>query len=201
MMLYVIVYTILFILSVLLIVLILPVRIRLTGRLKLKESDIEGNARLLLGYRRRGIGIDILPKKTITLGTYQKPIFVKSLQKNTKKNKNHKQESDEKSLKEKYMSFRKIPVMQLIKSVLKLIHWEEFSLKGKLGFSNPMYTGLALGFLNTFKGLVNPQKLILELEPIFSDKLNTDVEGTIHIRLSPLITVIQAGFTYYKFHK
>lgn len=196
MMLYVIVYTILFILSVLLIVLILPVRIRLTGRLKLKESDIEGNARLLLGYRRRGIGIDILPKKTITLGTYQKPIFVKSLQKNTKKNKNHKQESEE-----KYRLFRKIPVMQLIKSVLKLIHWEEFSLKGKLGFSNPMYTGLALGFLNTFKGLVNPQKLILELEPIFSDKLNTDVEGTIHIRLSPLITVIQAGFTYYKFHK
>ena len=117
MMLYVIVYTILFILSVLLIVLILPVRIRLTGRLKLKESDIEGNVRLLLGYRKRGIGIDILPKKTITLGTYQKPIFVKSLQKNTKKNKNHKQGSDEKSLKEKYMSFRKIPVMQLIKSV------------------------------------------------------------------------------------
>jgi len=194
-----ILYSILFIFSILLIVLTFPVNIRLIGRLKLKESDINGNGRLLLGYRKRGIGIDIFPDKTITIGTYQNPFFIKSLQKNTNTKKDEKNEKKGKSIKEKYLSFRKIPAMQLIKSVLESTHWEEFSLKGKLGFSNPMQTGITLGILNTFKGLTNPKKLTLELEPIFSNKLNTDVEGIMHVRLSPLVTVIQAGFTYFKF--
>jgi len=181
--------------------LICPVRIQLKSTLKFKEAHINGFAHLMLGYRKRGVGINIYPEKAISFGTYHKPIYVKTLRDQSQETHEKKQTKDKKSIKEKYQFFRKIPVMQLTKSIIRSTRWEEFSLKGKLGLSNPMQTGMVFGFMNSFKGLARPQKFILALEPVFSQKMNTDVEGTMHVRFSPLVTIIQVGFTYLKFRK
>lgn len=176
-------------------------RMELKGKLKFQEAHLHGNARLMLGYAKRGIGINIYPEKTIDIGTYHKPIYVKTLGNNSQETSDNKQTKNKKSFKEKYQFFRKIPVIQLTKSIIRATRWEEFSLKGKLGLSNPMQTGMVFGFMNSFKGLARPQKFILALEPVFSQKMNTDVEGTMHVRFSPLVTIIQVGFTYFKFRK
>ena len=193
--------TILFVLGVLVILLICPVQIRVKGNLKFQESTLDGSARLLLGYSKRGIGIDIIPAKIISFGKYDKPLFVKALKREVKDKKHEKPDKLKKSFREKYPSLKKMPVRQLIKSILKSIRWEEFSLNGKLGLSNPMQTGIIFGMLNAFKGLVKPKKYKLALKPAFSNKLHTNIAGTVHFRFSPLITAIQAVITYFKYRK
>lgn len=181
--------------------LICPIRMKLKGKLKFQESHLHGNARLMFGYGKRGIGINFYPEKTINIGTYHKPIYVKTLSRKSQKMNKKKHTKGKKSIKEKYQFFRKIPIMQLTKSIIRSTRWEEFSLKGKMGLPNPMQTGMFFGFMNSFKGLVRPHKFILALEPVFTQKMITDVEGTLHVRFSPLVTIIQVGFTYFKFRK
>ncbi len=181
--------------------LICPVRIQLKSTLKFEEAHINGFSHLMLGYRKRGVGINIYPEKAITFGTYHKPIYVKTLGDRSQETHEKKQTEDKKSITEKYQFFRKIPVLQLTKSFIRSTRWEEFSLKGKLGLSNPMLTGMIFGFMNSFKGLARPQKFILVLEPVFSQKMNTDIEGIMHVRFLPLVTIVHAGFTYLKFRK
>ncbi len=192
MMLNVILYCIITLIGILLIIIICPIRVRLQGNLNAQDSQINGELQLSMGYKNRGIGIKLLPAGSITFGKYENPLMTKIFEvKQIKFD----------YLKDRKRLLKKIPYQKLIKSILKTIRWEETSIKGRLGLSNPMQTGMIIGYIHAVNGIVRPQKLNFSLEPAFSPEMNTDIRGNIQIRFSPIITSIQVCITYLKFRK
>ncbi|MCH7612607.1 MAG: DUF2953 domain-containing protein [Candidatus Marinimicrobia bacterium] len=191
-MLNVILYCIVTLLGILLFIIICPIRVRLSGNLTIQESYINGRLQLSFGYKNRGIGISIFPNRSITFGKYEKPLFSKTFYGKPIKSI---------FLKDRVFLLKKIPFTKLIKSILKTIRWEETSVSGRLGLSNPMQTGIIIGYVHAINGIAKPRKFSFSLEPAFSPKMNTDIKGNMQVRFSPIITTIHAGITYMKFHK
>lgn len=192
MMLNVILYCIVTLLGILLFIVICPIRVRLRGNLYIQESHINGRLQLSFGYKNRGVGISIFPNKSITFGKYEKPFFSKTLDGKPVKSI---------FLKDRVFLLKKIPITKLIKSILKTIRWEESSVTGRLGLSNPMQTGIIIGYVHAINGIAKPRKFSFSLEPTFSPEMNTDIKGNMQVRFSPIITTIHAGITYIKFRK
>ncbi|MFQ6676989.1 MAG: DUF2953 domain-containing protein [Fidelibacterota bacterium] len=178
--------------GVFLLIIVCPVRIRLQGILSVQDSQVSKTLRLFFGYKNRGIGVHMLPAGSITFGLYRKPFFIKSL--------------DLKPIKFKFPEdnenlLKKIPQKNLIKPILKTIHLEESSITGHLGLSNPMYTGIIMGYIHAVFGIVKLKKFECLIKPVFSPVMNTDIKGDMHIRFSPVFTTIQAVLSYLKFRK
>ena len=192
MMLQVISLSVVILLGVSLLIIICPIRIRLQGNLNVQDSSIIKKLQLFLGYKNRGIGINILPIRSIMFGMYRKPFLIKPI--------------DLKPIKFKFPDdteklLKKIPQKKLINPIFKTIHLQETSIAGHLGLSNPMHTGIIIGYIHTVFGLVKSRKFECLIEPVFSPVMNTNIKGNIHIRFSPIYTTIQAGLAYLKFRK
>ena len=192
MMLNVILYCIVTLLGILFIIITCPIRVRLNGNLNMQESNINGKLQLSLGYKNRGVGISIFPNRSITFGKYEKPFIFKNIEGELIKSI---------YLKNSATLLKKIPSTIPVKSILKTIQWEETSIKGRLGLSNPMQTGMIMGYIHAFNGIARPRKLHFSLEPAFLPEMNTDIKGKIQIRFSPIFTALQAGISYVKFRK
>jgi len=191
-MLNVVLFGIFTLLGILLLIIIFPIRVRLNGNLIIQESFINGGLQFSFGYKNRGVKISIFPNRFITFGKYEKPLFSKTL--------------DEKPIKSIFLkdggfSLKKTPFTKLTKSILKTFHWEETSITGRLGLSNPMHTGIIIGYIHAINGIVKPRKFRCSLEPTFSPTNNTDIEGNFQIRFSPIFTTIKAGLAFLKFRK
>ncbi len=158
----------------------------------MQESFIDGGLQLILGYKNRGIGISIFPDRSIAFGKYEQPLFFKRIEGELIKSI---------YLKNSATLLKKIPSTIPVKSILRTIHWEETSIKGRLGLSNPMQTGIIMGYIHAFNGIARPRKLHFSLEPAFLPEVNTNIKGEIQIRFSPIITAIQTGISYVKFRK
>jgi len=176
----------------------IPVRLRLNGQVSLSNTSIKGCFICFLGYKNRGIGINVYPDQRISIGSYEKPMFTFSM-KGREKEKPSKVKK--RQIKSTFTKLKRAPVMKMMKTLFRSIRWEECSISGKLGLNNPMQTGIVFGWLQGFKNIFRTEKCNINLDPVFEPKLETDLNGTIHVRFSPMKTAFQTGFTYLKYHK
>ncbi|HJL74564.1 MAG TPA: DUF2953 domain-containing protein [Candidatus Marinimicrobia bacterium] len=193
------IYVFLTLLGIILLFVVIPIRVRIQGRIKMSAAALDGDAHLLIGYHKRGLSINILKQQNLAVGAYTKPLFFVPLKKKSKKliepNK------EKKSFMQIVQKLHKIPKRKLLRAVVRSIHWEEFSIAGQLGLKNPMHTGMAFGWMNGLSGIIHTNKLNFAVTPAFKPVLNTYIKGNIHVRLSPLLTALHAGITYFKFRK
>lgn len=194
-----ILYIILIFLGFLTLILAIPIRIRIKGQLSIDNSNMNGNVRCLVGYKKRGIGISVFPNREFSLGRYKKPLFSFTLK--GKERSTHTTGKNKRSFGQKFFSFKRLPLKNLSSAIMGSIHWVECSFSGKLGLNNPMQTGVIFGWLYKLKNMLQLQKIHLKVKPDFSPELDTDILGMIHIRLSPIKTVLVTSYTYFKHRK
>ena len=147
----IIINSILIILGLIILMLSIPIRLRFNGRLSLSRSSAKYRFKCLLGFKNRGIGIYIYPRKRFSIGSYENPLFTFTM-------KGSKKEKSNKELKRKFVSiiekFRKVPMIKMMKTLFRSFRWEECSISGKIGLKSPMHTGMIFGWLQGYKNIL-----------------------------------------------
>ncbi len=187
--------------GIFLFIILYPLRIQLIGQLNLEETLMDGYVQLSIGYKSRGIRINIFPNRTISFGSYQKPILLKPLGKKFDKFYYNQSKKSFSFLNNIMSFFREKKISVIRKSVFKTIRWEELKIEGQLGLPNPMQTGMIWGYIQALKGIIQPKKLTILLEPVFTPELKTDIQGNVQFYLSPIMTSWQVALAYIKFSK
>ena len=79
------IYVFLTLLGIILLFVVIPIRVRIQGRIKMSAAALDGDAHLLIGYHKRGLSINILKQQNLAVGAYTKPLFFVPLKKKSKK--------------------------------------------------------------------------------------------------------------------
>lgn len=190
-------YSVVGIFLLIIVLLTIPVRIKLCGKISVVNSIKNGNLQLMIGYKKRGLCINLLPEQYFTLGSYQQALFTFPLKKG-KITPKKKQTDSKQSLGE---AVNKKRIFKIIRSILKSLHWIECSLSGKLGMRNPMHSGMVFGIVHIMKSFLHREIVHIQVQPAFYPFMETDLTGTLHFRMSPLRTFILAVYTYLKHRK
>lgn len=175
----------------LVLILTLPFRLTFKGTCIITEEKTGLTGKICLGGIRHGLALNLYPEKKIAVGNYKVPLFYFSFPSKKKKP----QPKTEKIGKKR----RSFPYFRIIKAVLNTIHFEWLELKGTLGLTNPMHTGMIYGYSIAAKHIIPSSKIAISLEPNFLNNLNTHLTGDIRLQFRPTVVAWHAVKTYLKF--
>ncbi|MDP6533234.1 MAG: DUF2953 domain-containing protein [Candidatus Marinimicrobia bacterium] len=165
----------------------LPWMISLNGNIAAKDKNISAEGKIKVGSKRFGIAGTTQSK--IQFGPFQNPWFQISVKKKAKQRK---------QLVKKGRSEKK-PAMPFIHSAVKTLHWDQFALCGDFGLKNPADTGIIYGGIQACKGLIRSPKIHLDITPVFTHRLHTDLTGSLRFRCIPAVLVWNLTKTYLHF--
>jgi len=167
-------------LSVLILILSLSFKLILAGNLKYSGSINEFQGIIHFGGKSRGIIIFTSPRLKIGLGKYDQPLFTFSFRKRKAGNKFLK---NKKETLKYFLEPDRISVLPLFKR----INFDHLVLKGTLGLSNPMHSGLIYGFTMAAQHAANSSKFKIEINPNFNAQPETDLQGSLGLRFKPIV--------------
>ncbi len=188
MILQVVLWTLIVLLSIIILLKALPYRLTFRGRIIWMSKQKEGNVAIHFGGVTRGLTIAIYPYRQIGVGQYKNPLFTISLPK-------RKQQKSKSPKKDR----SKQPYLKMGKAALSKVHFDHFSLTGDLGLSNPMHTGLMYGWIQSIGNLIKIDRLNVGIVPLFNNRFETDLDGQFHLKIVPVKVIWQAVKTYFKF--
>ncbi|MEE8335444.1 MAG: hypothetical protein V3S48_03300 [Candidatus Neomarinimicrobiota bacterium] len=152
----------------------------LCGNFKYSNSLKDFRGVIHFGGKSMGITIFTNTGIKIGLGKYAKPLLTFALPR--------KKSKDKSRLKVKS------PIKKRIKSrwktgliILKKIRFDYLELKGTFGFSNPMHSGLAFGWVQALRGAVNCPKLKIDIRPQYNNQPESDLEGNLSLGFKPIV--------------
>ena len=173
--------------SILLLILFIPFRLAVSGKIKWIGQQKSGSTQIQFGGLNHGISVSPFPPIHIGVGSFDHPLFSFSLPKNNK------------TLKQKSMST--ISYLRIGKATIEKIQFDHFFLNGDLGLPNPMHTGLIYGWSQSLGGLIKSKKLDITINPQFNNRFETDMKGHFGLKFIPGKVLWQAMITYFKFRK
>lgn len=154
--------------------------LKLRGNLKYSNSlkDFRG----IIHFGGKAIGITIFTDSGIKigLGKYAKPLLTFALPRKKSKDKSR----------QKVKSHIKISIKSRWKTgliILKKIRFDYLELRGTFGFSNPMYSGLAFGWVQAVSSVVNCPKLKIDIKPQYNNQPESDLEGNLSLGFKPIV--------------
>ncbi len=82
----------------------------------------------------------------------------------------------------------------LIRDLFRILKPEQFSIKGKIGFAEPHYTGWLAAFSNSIK--YSFHNAFIDLEPVFDDEC-LEIEFTLRGRLRLGLILVKVGWLFF----
>ena len=183
-------WTLLALIGIILCILVFPFRLSLKGNLIWTETVNRGDISIYLGGLKRGISFAIYPKMIIRVGHFEKPIF------NIYPTKKKKSKVKRKNNRERSKPYFKIGL-----AVLSRIYFDQLSLWGNLGLSNPMHTGLIYGWVHSAQHIFRSDRWLIKISPKFNNCLETDLHGHCRVKFIPGKVLWQAVKSYFKFKR
>lgn len=181
---------------VILAILFIPYRLSVAGNIQWFENKKTGNAHIHFGGTKRGISISPFPIMRFYFGRFDQPFFSFSLP----KKKEPKIKKDKmKPLNKKFKSIKTYTILG--KEALDEIHFDQFFLNGKLGFPNPMHTGMIFGWSQLLGNFIRSKNVDISISPQFNNRFETDIRGNFRLKFIPGKVLWKAVKTYFKFKK
>jgi hypothetical protein len=82
----------------------------------------------------------------------------------------------------------------MIRDLFSILKPEQFSIKGKIGFAEPHYTGWLAAFSNSIK--YSCHNAFIDLEPVFDDEC-LEIESTLRGRLHIGLILVKVGWFFF----
>lgn len=174
-------------------ILVLPWRLALRGRLVIHPGSVAGRGSLRLGGKTIGLSLDLHPQRILGLGPYRKPWFKTVLKQGKQPTKQTGASRDSRGGLPWTLS------MRMARSILEKVHWERLEVGGDLALPDPLQTGLVYGTLHLVRGLVPAGVVHLTVNPVFDGGTSTDLVSLIRIRFRAAVLAWNATRTYFKF--
>ncbi len=194
-------YILIGLLALIIILLALPWRLGFRGTIKSAANDFAISGAGTAGGTSFGLSMTFLPARKIQFGPYRQPWFGLTICKDA----DHpvKKSKAEKRAKKKKKSTGMLAQVDQAKAVMGAgvhrIHFNHLAVTGRVGFQNPMQTGLAAGFIQWLK-LILPDRAKVEITPVFVNG-GTDLEASFALRFSPACLALSAGIAYIRARK
>lgn len=174
----------------LLILFFIPWHLYFKGVITICQTEKSASGKMLIGGQNFGIGFRFYPEKSVFLGPVNRPFLSITIRKPNKAKATKAQ---------KQVSQFQLKYLKLGKAVLRVIHLERLDIHGKVGFPDPMYTGLVYGYSHTITHILPDSKVNIQMKPAFNNQWDTQLDGTIRIKFLPAFVTWQAAKTYFKF--
>lgn len=176
-------------------ILVLPWRLALRGRLVIHPGSVAGRGSLRVGGKTIGLSLDLHPQRILGLGPYRKPWFktvlVRGRGRQTTKQTGASRDSRGR--------FPGTLTIRMARSILEKVHWERLEVSGDLALPDPLQTGLVYGTLHLVRDLVPAGAVHLTVNPVFDGGTPTDLVAQIRIRFRAAVLAWNATRTYFKF--
>lgn len=165
------------------IILLIPIRFQLRGKIISDSSSTIYSGKILVGGKRFGIAYSPTITNNLCFGPYHHPWFHWTITSTLRSNKRKSASSHS-------------PWIPRLKKVVhnrkwrfaffRSVHWQYLSVKGKIGLENPMHTGILFGAINTISALIPPKvKKTINISPEFNPPLGTDLHGKLNFTFFP----------------
>ncbi|GEM_PF-637565 len=193
--------TLVILFTCILLFLFFPFHVMVRGTLIMNTSVFTLNGKVLFGGRSFGVGVKSTRFNELFFGPYSKPWFTFRF----------KPESGEKAkgeIEPKTWITRIKKQSSLIKSLragLGAVKWDHFSLRGIVGFQNPMTTGIFFGLIHGIRSIIPDDRVTVVITPRFPmasrelSGLHTDLSASLGIKFRPGLFVWKAAQTYLNF--
>ncbi len=190
--------TLLLIIALLLGILFLPWKIGARGKLESNAESFQGLGSATVGGKSFGIMVRFLPEIRLCVGPYSNPWLSKSLgTKDTKKSDKKPKPKPKQKFSEQFDKINQVPLWKkLLRTTMRNIYLEQFSIDGTVGFQNPMSTGLLMGTITWFKTILPDIGTSLNIHPHFNGQTIVNLSGIILLRVQPAILAISVGWAY-----
>jgi len=169
------------ILLILIILMVLPLYFKMNGRYLDTVETNEMDGTLQFGSRTFGFQFNIQNRHHVEVGPYSKPWF--SFRTRAQKQP-MRGRSDSRSI-----SKHAVPRAHWFRWLQKSIHFHTFDLTGRLGFENPMTTGLVFGILSAVRNSLQLPSVRFAVTPKFQATPNTDLKGCLAFHFRPVIVL------------
>ena len=197
----VILYILLVLVVFLLTILIIPYKYNVMGK-KMDTTSFEGSVSWLFGGVRMRFNYNSENGTSMMMslmGFRKKMDISKKMPRNKQSDEDKKNEIKKKRAKPAYSYFTYEVLEQGLQFILKALNYckpRKFNVDAKIGFDDPMYTGLLCGIQNT--GYAFLDKYHIHLQTVFEDEVvegNFEIGGSIQIIYLLLVAI---GFLFTK---
>lgn len=173
--------------GIILILSFLPWMISLNGNIIARDEKFSAHGKIHVGSKK--FGIAGTTERKIHIGPFQNPWFRITVKKKSKQGEKPK----------KILRSGKNSPMPFVRPALNSLQWNQVALSGDFGLKNPADTGIIFGGIQACKGWIRSPKIHLDITPVFSHRLYTDLTGSFRFRCIPAVLVWNLSKTYLHF--
>ncbi|NOZ04234.1 MAG: hypothetical protein GXO92_06470 [FCB group bacterium] len=157
--------------------------------------------KVLFGGKSFGVGVKSTRFNEVFIGPYSKPWFTFRFKPQAWKKDQGKTEPKTWMTRIKKQS----PLLKSAKAGLGAIKWDHFSLRGIVGFQNPMTTGITFGLLHGLQSIIPDERITIAITPRFPTTFrefpgsHTDLSASLGIKFQPGVFIWKATLAYLNF--